>query len=574
MSTHAAFLEAITAAPEDDVSRLVYADWLDDHDDPRRAEFIRLQCRLATMDESDSELPDLLDREWELLTVYRKRWEPGRKTVLGKHLEESDFVRGFLGRVRLPAEILLEHGEKLFRDYPLQELHLKAVKGRLGDILARPWMAGVSSLTLSKEAVKLDELRALATSPHLGGLRRLRLRNVGLTSEGLDLLVNWPGFRRLTHLDIGNEYLHPPSNALDNRPGEGWIRRMIESPHLGELTSFTTWFYSEGTQEGVSSSDLAVLANSPRLAALTHLTFVSARIDDDGYRILGAAKGLRGLRHLSVGWNQQGIEGIPALVGSPLIARLETLDLSSTGFGAGAARALAASPHLGRLRKLDLTQCNLGPEEARALASARFGSLADLSLFNDRIGPKGMAALAASPHLASLRRLCLLGSQIGAKGARSLVGAVTLAGLRYLDLYGNGLGPDEAKILAGAPHWAGLRHLSVGGNQIGALGARTLLRSANLAGLWTLDLSESNMTDATARDAAAKTPLRELRRLIVHNYGPKKLTEEGERALAGSPLLPHLLQIDQHARFSDRPWYVTPTVLEQGKGHELVASSL
>jgi uncharacterized protein (TIGR02996 family) len=573
MSNHAAFLQAITSAPADDVSRLVYADWLDDHDDPRRAEFIRLQCRLATMDECDPELPDLLDREWELLAVYRKRWEPGEKTVLGKHLEESDFVRGFCGRVTLPAKVLLEHGEKLFRDYPLQELHLKDVKGRLSDILARPWMAGVSSLSLKAEVVKLDDLRALTTSPHLGGLRRLRFRNVGLTSEGLDLLVSWPGFRRLTHLDIGNDYLHPARPALDNRPGEGWIRRAIESPHLGELISFTTGFYAEGTQEKVSSSDLAVLANSPRLAALTHLTFVGAGIDDEGLRILGGAKGLRGLRHLRVTWTQEGVEGMPALVGSPLIGRLETLDLSTSGFGAEAARALAASPHLGRLRKLDLTQCHLGPEEAQAIASAKFGSLAELDLFNDRIGPKGLAALAASPHLTSLRRLCLLGSQIGKGGVKSLAGSRTLAGLRSLDLCGNGLGPDEAKVLAGAPHWAQLRHLSVSSNHIGALGARALLRSANLAGLWTLDLSDSNMTDATARDAAAKTPLRELRRLIVHHYGSQKLTEEGQRALAASPLLPHLLRIDRHARFSDRPWYVTQIVLEQGKGHELGDSS-
>lgn len=38
-----ALLAAVAAAPDDDVPRLVYADWLDEHDRPERAEFIRLQ---------------------------------------------------------------------------------------------------------------------------------------------------------------------------------------------------------------------------------------------------------------------------------------------------------------------------------------------------------------------------------------------------------------------------------------------------------------------------------------------------------------------------------------------------
>ena len=46
--THAAFLQSIIAAPDDDAPRLVYADWLEEHGgEPERAEFIRVQCELA-----------------------------------------------------------------------------------------------------------------------------------------------------------------------------------------------------------------------------------------------------------------------------------------------------------------------------------------------------------------------------------------------------------------------------------------------------------------------------------------------------------------------------------------------
>src|SRR5688500_16170422 len=46
MATAQAFLDAIVDAPDDDAPRLVYADWLDDHGDADRAEFIRAQCEL------------------------------------------------------------------------------------------------------------------------------------------------------------------------------------------------------------------------------------------------------------------------------------------------------------------------------------------------------------------------------------------------------------------------------------------------------------------------------------------------------------------------------------------------
>jgi uncharacterized protein (TIGR02996 family) len=41
------FLRAILANPDDRVSRLVYADWLDEHGEPARAEFLRLAVRRA-----------------------------------------------------------------------------------------------------------------------------------------------------------------------------------------------------------------------------------------------------------------------------------------------------------------------------------------------------------------------------------------------------------------------------------------------------------------------------------------------------------------------------------------------
>jgi uncharacterized protein (TIGR02996 family) len=43
MSHDEAFLQAIIESPDDDAPRLVYADWLDEHGQPVRADFIRVQ---------------------------------------------------------------------------------------------------------------------------------------------------------------------------------------------------------------------------------------------------------------------------------------------------------------------------------------------------------------------------------------------------------------------------------------------------------------------------------------------------------------------------------------------------
>src|SRR5262245_27809063 len=71
MDDELAFLRAILETPADDVSRLVYADWLDERVDPR-AEFLRLDCQLTSLGSTPSrrlrrhfeELGHTLEPDW------------------------------------------------------------------------------------------------------------------------------------------------------------------------------------------------------------------------------------------------------------------------------------------------------------------------------------------------------------------------------------------------------------------------------------------------------------------------------------------------------------------------------
>src|SRR5262249_3179616 len=65
---------AVVAAPHDAPPRLILADWLEEHGQPERAEFIRVQCQLAQADDDAPEYPALRRREQQLWLKYKSLW--------------------------------------------------------------------------------------------------------------------------------------------------------------------------------------------------------------------------------------------------------------------------------------------------------------------------------------------------------------------------------------------------------------------------------------------------------------------------------------------------------------------
>ncbi len=71
-----AFMAAILAAPDDDLPRLVFADWLDEHGEPERAEFIRVQCELARLVGEYNQDVDPVHHFGSLLVVGYSQHDP------------------------------------------------------------------------------------------------------------------------------------------------------------------------------------------------------------------------------------------------------------------------------------------------------------------------------------------------------------------------------------------------------------------------------------------------------------------------------------------------------------------
>lgn len=139
----AAFLAAICADPEDIVSRLVYADWLMERDDPR-GEFIHCQIKLGL---DGSGLPHWPTRFYH----FREEWEPqipglrskdavrrANATVVGccsRHADnmacdclataaEFTFRRGFVEVVTCSLLTWWRHGRRIVRLCPVTKVEI------------------------------------------------------------------------------------------------------------------------------------------------------------------------------------------------------------------------------------------------------------------------------------------------------------------------------------------------------------------------------------------------------------------------------------------------------------------
>ncbi len=134
MTDRESFIRAICDQPDDDAPRLVLADWLDEHGESERAEFIRVQCELARMDRETTHSQidlwaaqnKLHDRERELLAGHNVEWSrplPGPFELSGNVLK-WDFIRGFVGSIECSAADWLTHADTILREHPVQSVRL------------------------------------------------------------------------------------------------------------------------------------------------------------------------------------------------------------------------------------------------------------------------------------------------------------------------------------------------------------------------------------------------------------------------------------------------------------------
>ncbi len=529
MSLADAFLRDILDNPDDDVPRLVFADWLDDHGDPDRAEFIRVQCALPHLPVEDDRRWELMARERHLILRHGKGWAGPLRWLV----KRWQFRRGFVGGVALRAADFLRHAEQLFRLSPISHVRLYDADDVVELLAESAYLKKVRGLDLRHHPrLDAERLRPLLWSPRLKGLRALGLRGTRLCNDaGFRALAACPNLAGVAELDLGDP-LEPalgPRPRYDDYPALGeWYRRraearittagvraLAESPHLTALRSLAL----EGDATNFAPEAIDDFLDSPLLGRLTALD-LRTRFPGQRPGLFGRlarseqARGLRTLR-LTLGGDApppQGEQG-PA----DNLTQLTSLELDREGLDLVRARDFLHTP-LPNLTTLRLFRCQLLDDVLVAVADGSFlpklrvlcldetyfESESTIPAERKHLGSVCARTLAESPGLGRLRSLTVNGAgppstRFRDAGAVLLAEAPAAARLAHLDLNNHGIQDRGLEALARSPHLSGLRSLHLAHNQIGWNGVLALSDRDALPALAWLDLRD-NPLPPSSRD--------------------------------------------------------------------------
>jgi uncharacterized protein (TIGR02996 family) len=438
-----AFLQAICEAPEDDAPRLIFADWLDEHGEPDRAEFIRLQIELESTPEDSDRWLDLKARAEELRERYRESWAQPFPEENSYYV--SEWRRGFPDSIHISAPQLLKIGQGLFARIPARRAKIEKIcEQGYWDGQDQEWSVAAE----------------LADCPALARLQGLCIR---------EHFMEWGG-------DITNSDVLSPED----------LRRLLHSPHLGNLIELTL-------ELPIGPAGAQDLAESAPLASLQRLELRSANLGLEGVAALvGAARlnHLQCLTRLSIArkWSGStaniGAGGIDALAEASFLEQLTHLDLEGNELPLDSLSGLLSTRRLTSLKRLDLSHTGCAAIDLIALGnlpldplSGMLPRLTHLSLRSMWLGASDIEALARSPLFAQLLELDLTFNNVGDAGANALADTPHPPRLRVLHLHDCDLTDAGATALAKAPCLAEVRVLYLKQNQITAAGARALAES-------------------------------------------------------------------------------------------------
>lgn len=348
MTDRDALLAAVLANPDDDLPRLVYADWCEDRGDPDRAAFIRVQVE---RDRAEPYSPT-----WRAAAEQAQRLGGRHHPAWTAHLRglarKARFVRGFVGHVLVDADRFPLSAA--FDADPVRSARVVRHPGPdpvdLEPAFGSPGVARLTHLDLTAAYLSEPEYDGLFGSPHLRGLTDLSLRLNPVPPRRLVEFLAGDALPGLAGLDLSeNANLGP---AVTDGLARAKHRRLLRVDLSGVRLSW---------------GELQRVLASPALGGVEELR-------------LGAVADPGPLRHLEMGWvipwgrlrlldlsgHGVGPAGVREVARVPEAAGLRWLRLAANGLDADAVGHLVASPHLD-LYYLDVRANGLGPEELAAL---------------------------------------------------------------------------------------------------------------------------------------------------------------------------------------------------------------
>ncbi len=248
-----ALWQALCEQPEEPAHRLVYADWLDEQNDPEKsalAAFIRVQCERARLPPDSPRQAALGRQEQQLLSRNRSRW----LADVPKHLRgKVAFRGGLIEHLEWNPRTLIRWGDELCEHYPISSLRLTEPisEKEAAELVVQPFLSRIQFLDL-RHSVSVKALELLVSSPFLANVRRLDLSENNLGLRGARALVQASFLAKLEVLalsrcDLGDtgvavlcEAALDRLRVLDlrsNRIGSAAARALAGGQHLEGLTS-------------------------------------------------------------------------------------------------------------------------------------------------------------------------------------------------------------------------------------------------------------------------------------------------------------------------------------------------
>lgn len=438
MSTEQALLQAIREQPEDDLPRLVFADWLDEHGQSPRAEFIRVQCELSRSVETSP--------QWQLLKARSDTLEAAHSAEWVGPLHEHSwwcswtFRRGFVDRVSIS-----DHRQTLAILPPLRTAFARNAISKLD----YSWSSGGFAENRVSEL-----LRVSLNWPEVRSLRELELSyyRSGETDGWLDgeieQLARNPHLAQLRSLKLGSD-LSPDQLAQLGRGSfaasirqfrarmgmEGdhqqWCRAWRQLPFLHQLTELDLGI------DWHTDDTLATLLE----AELPDVRGVNLHCNDftDGvFSVLNRWPRLRQVHSLELMANNLGLHLLTRL------AELPTDSLRVLSFGGEIYRNRATRIFLSRPGALDPDSC------IRFARSQLADQLTDLMVMEVAPGGPLLRALSAAPFR-SLTRLNLAWVECERGDLQRLFSADWFGRLRHLRIGRNGATDDDAELFLNCP---------------------------------------------------------------------------------------------------------------------------
>lgn len=403
MSDRDALLNAICAQPDEDTPRLVFADYLEEHDEPARAAFIRDQVQLAL---AEPWAPFAVKCRWRAPGVvsgaaFRK--ELPRLEGSAVEWAVDPFRRGFGWWLKVHTVALWDSlaaplfdrqpvGKVAFWNAPLDDYRRVAASDQVRHFRE---VAFISS--------PIEPLFAMRDVPDAGGITDLyfaRASGAGMPEVIEDLFASRLGqVVRGLHFHIGYESVGALLDALNTG---GPLDRLAFSVM------------------GITGEYLRRLFDGPTASALAQLHFVNEPLGGDGLRVL--AEELPGtVRDLSLVNIGARADGLEVFARSDRLAGLHRLNLSSNPLTPRAVKVLSLSHALGALRALDLTNCHIGDKGVRHITQAKWWhGLVEVNLRNNALSPAGVKHLLNAPVPQELTALVLDRDTLGADSRAAL----------------------------------------------------------------------------------------------------------------------------------------------------------